>query len=279
MKNENTGGRVAVHMPRIGQGMRGFDWYSAERLVKKTLCSRGVVVFVYYFARRGGRPAIRPIDNTSDSEEEEENEEDSEDNDQGSEEEEESEENSEGNGEESEEDVVGSDSDEYRPPVKNEDQSAKQEEHAVQFDRPVKQEEDAVQFDRPVKQEEHDVQFDRPVKQEEHDVQFDRPVKQEEDAMQIDRPVKEEEQSLLAIRDFADALPNFFTGIKFFIQDQDTDRHTEKELVRRLIAYGADQVMDPSMASHVIVIAPEEKDRVVTAAGEVLIYIYTVFPV
>ncbi|OQR96038.1 chromodomain-helicase-DNA-binding protein 1 [Achlya hypogyna] len=39
-----------VHMPRLGAGTPGFNWYAVERLVKKHLVRQGVATHVYYFA-------------------------------------------------------------------------------------------------------------------------------------------------------------------------------------------------------------------------------------
>ncbi|KAF0980027.1 hypothetical protein FDP41_001180 [Naegleria fowleri] len=42
---------ATVHMPRIGFGLQGFDWYSTERILKKCLLKAGIKTFVYYFDR------------------------------------------------------------------------------------------------------------------------------------------------------------------------------------------------------------------------------------
>lgn len=43
--------RASVHMPRIGYGTPGFNWYAVERIVQRQLRDAGVAVSIYYFAR------------------------------------------------------------------------------------------------------------------------------------------------------------------------------------------------------------------------------------
>ena len=40
---------ISVHMPRIGCGLAGGDWYIMEHIVQKTLCDYGIEVYVYDF--------------------------------------------------------------------------------------------------------------------------------------------------------------------------------------------------------------------------------------
>ena len=40
---------TSVHMPRIGTGLAGGKWERIEPLLRKTLCQRGVSVWVYDF--------------------------------------------------------------------------------------------------------------------------------------------------------------------------------------------------------------------------------------
>ncbi|XP_072369573.1 chromodomain-helicase-DNA-binding protein 1-like isoform X1 [Scyliorhinus torazame] len=44
---------ASVHLPRIGQTTKGFNWYGTERLIRKYLSSRGIATYIYYFKRHG----------------------------------------------------------------------------------------------------------------------------------------------------------------------------------------------------------------------------------
>ncbi len=39
--------QASVHMPRIGCGLAGGEWYRVEPIIQRTLCQRGVAVYVY----------------------------------------------------------------------------------------------------------------------------------------------------------------------------------------------------------------------------------------
>ncbi|CAF4224092.1 unnamed protein product, partial [Rotaria sp. Silwood2] len=43
--------KATVHLPRIGVGSQGFNWYGTEKLIKKYLSSRGIPTYIYYFKR------------------------------------------------------------------------------------------------------------------------------------------------------------------------------------------------------------------------------------
>lgn len=43
--------KATVHLPRIGVGSRGFNWYGTEKLIKKYLSSRSIPTYIYYFKR------------------------------------------------------------------------------------------------------------------------------------------------------------------------------------------------------------------------------------
>ncbi|CAF3435055.1 unnamed protein product [Rotaria sp. Silwood1] len=43
--------KATVHLPRIGVGSQGFNWYGTEKLIKKYLSSRGISTYIYYFKR------------------------------------------------------------------------------------------------------------------------------------------------------------------------------------------------------------------------------------
>ncbi|KAG2389331.1 hypothetical protein C9374_013891 [Naegleria lovaniensis] len=51
--------KATVHMPRIGFGLQGFDWYSTERILKKCLLKAGIKTFVYYFDRNASSSTIK----------------------------------------------------------------------------------------------------------------------------------------------------------------------------------------------------------------------------
>ncbi len=42
---------ASCHMPRIGCGIAGGDWHTVEAIIERTLCARGVAVFVYDLPR------------------------------------------------------------------------------------------------------------------------------------------------------------------------------------------------------------------------------------
>ncbi len=42
---------ASCHMPRIGCGIAGGDWHTVEAIIERTLCARGVPVFVYDLPR------------------------------------------------------------------------------------------------------------------------------------------------------------------------------------------------------------------------------------
>lgn len=44
--------KASIHMPRMG--LRGSDWYAAERSIRRYLVSHGVPTYVYYFRRSSG---------------------------------------------------------------------------------------------------------------------------------------------------------------------------------------------------------------------------------
>lgn len=45
---------ASVHMPRIGCGLAGGEWYMVQDIIESTLCKRNLVVFVYdFFTRKG----------------------------------------------------------------------------------------------------------------------------------------------------------------------------------------------------------------------------------
>ncbi|CAF5065838.1 unnamed protein product, partial [Rotaria magnacalcarata] len=45
--------KASVHLPRIGVGSQGFNWYGTEKLIKKYLSSRRIPTYIYYFKRDG----------------------------------------------------------------------------------------------------------------------------------------------------------------------------------------------------------------------------------
>ena len=51
-KTKGTKRTFAVHSPRLGHSMKTFNWYGAERLLKKHFISNNVKTLVYYFSRR-----------------------------------------------------------------------------------------------------------------------------------------------------------------------------------------------------------------------------------
>lgn len=42
--------RASVHMPRIGYGTPGFNWYAVERIIQRQLRDAGVAVSIYYYS-------------------------------------------------------------------------------------------------------------------------------------------------------------------------------------------------------------------------------------
>lgn len=44
---DNVGESVTVHMPRIGCGLAGGSWDRVEEIIKTTLCSKDIQVYVY----------------------------------------------------------------------------------------------------------------------------------------------------------------------------------------------------------------------------------------
>ncbi|XP_027019191.1 chromodomain-helicase-DNA-binding protein 1-like isoform X1 [Tachysurus fulvidraco] len=42
---------ASVHLPRIGETTKDFNWYGTERLIRKHLASRGIPTFIYYYKR------------------------------------------------------------------------------------------------------------------------------------------------------------------------------------------------------------------------------------
>ncbi|CAF0836864.1 unnamed protein product [Adineta steineri] len=46
--------KATVHLPRIGVGSQGFNWYGTEKLIKKYLSSRDISTYIYYFKRNDG---------------------------------------------------------------------------------------------------------------------------------------------------------------------------------------------------------------------------------
>ncbi|KAI3637152.1 hypothetical protein MIR68_004858 [Amoeboaphelidium protococcarum] len=47
---------ASVHLPRFGQSIHVQDWYKAERIIRKSITSRGVQAFVYYYSRKQSAP-------------------------------------------------------------------------------------------------------------------------------------------------------------------------------------------------------------------------------
>ncbi|CAF3662859.1 unnamed protein product [Rotaria socialis] len=45
--------KASVHLPRIGVGSQGFNWYGTEKLIKKYLSSCRIPTYIYYFKRDG----------------------------------------------------------------------------------------------------------------------------------------------------------------------------------------------------------------------------------
>ncbi|CAF0884246.1 unnamed protein product [Adineta ricciae] len=45
--------KASVHLPRIGVGSQGFNWYGTEKLIKKYLASHNIPTYIYYFKRDG----------------------------------------------------------------------------------------------------------------------------------------------------------------------------------------------------------------------------------
>jgi hypothetical protein len=43
--------KLSVHMPRIGAGLPGFNWYATERLLRDTFAARSIACYIYYFKR------------------------------------------------------------------------------------------------------------------------------------------------------------------------------------------------------------------------------------
>ncbi|KAL0481401.1 chromodomain-helicase-DNA-binding protein 1 [Acrasis kona] len=52
---------ASVHLPRIGYGLKNFNWYGLERIIKKCLPSVGIKTYVYYY-KRG---ATKSVSNSS----------------------------------------------------------------------------------------------------------------------------------------------------------------------------------------------------------------------
>ncbi|KAJ3091340.1 Chromodomain-helicase-DNA-binding protein 1-like [Quaeritorhiza haematococci] len=46
---------ASVHLPRIGQSIQGFDWYQAERIIRKLF--RGVPTYIYYYRPQKRKPS------------------------------------------------------------------------------------------------------------------------------------------------------------------------------------------------------------------------------
>lgn len=45
----------SVHLPRIGFGTPSFNWYGAERLIRKLISNKGIEAWIYYYRRRKKR--------------------------------------------------------------------------------------------------------------------------------------------------------------------------------------------------------------------------------
>eukprot|EP01117_Protostelium_nocturnum_P004545 TRINITY_DN1641_c0_g1_i3.p1 TRINITY_DN1641_c0_g1~~TRINITY_DN1641_c0_g1_i3.p1 ORF type:complete len:1025 (-),score=451.02 TRINITY_DN1641_c0_g1_i3:67-3141(-) len=43
---------ASVHLPRLGQGTEGFNWYNIEQTIRKTLIRQGIQTYVYRFRRQ-----------------------------------------------------------------------------------------------------------------------------------------------------------------------------------------------------------------------------------
>jgi len=51
---------ASIHMPRIGFGLPGFNWYAIERVLKKCLIKAGIRTLVYYFQRHQPTSTNKP---------------------------------------------------------------------------------------------------------------------------------------------------------------------------------------------------------------------------
>lgn len=54
--------KASVHLPRIGVGSTGFNWYGTEKLIQKYLSSRGIPTYIYYFQRNKKRKLSQRLD-------------------------------------------------------------------------------------------------------------------------------------------------------------------------------------------------------------------------
>jgi len=54
--------KASVHLPRIGVGSTGFNWYGTEKLIQKYLSSRGIPTYIYYFQRNKKRKLSQHLD-------------------------------------------------------------------------------------------------------------------------------------------------------------------------------------------------------------------------
>jgi len=58
---------ASVHFPRIGHNTPNFNWYGAERLIRKLFLSKGIPTSVYYYPRRLQNMKKQDIDHSSTS--------------------------------------------------------------------------------------------------------------------------------------------------------------------------------------------------------------------
>ncbi|XP_072294945.1 chromodomain-helicase-DNA-binding protein 1-like [Eucyclogobius newberryi] len=52
--------KASVHLPRIGQSTKGFNWYGTERLIRKHLSAQGVPTYIYYHSRSARNSSAPP---------------------------------------------------------------------------------------------------------------------------------------------------------------------------------------------------------------------------
>ena len=68
-KESNEGKIVGIHSPRLGHSMKTFNWYCAERLMRKHFVSKGLKTCVYYYSRSriSGNHSLREVNGTSET--------------------------------------------------------------------------------------------------------------------------------------------------------------------------------------------------------------------
>ena len=66
-KESNEGKIVGIHSPRLGHSMKTFNWYCAERLMRKHFVSKGLKTCVYYYSRSriSRNHSLREVNGTS----------------------------------------------------------------------------------------------------------------------------------------------------------------------------------------------------------------------